>query len=128
MPLLQIAAKLCMRLTALRVMAPMPEALCGVSIWCVRSAYGLILLGATGFFFGERAQDFSHGWADWRLKIGVSDTAGQLFFVADKNKLGPNGAGAFVALSNDDGVTWQKRQLPGMVTVGYTTATQAPNG
>ena len=57
--------------------------------------------------------------------------SGRLFFVADlfdKKKLGPTGAGAFVALSDDDGETWKTRQLPGMVTVGYTTATQAPNG
>ncbi len=57
--------------------------------------------------------------------------SGRLLFVADlfnKKKLGPDGAGAFVALSDDDGATWQKRQLPGVVTVGYVTATQAPNG
>jgi formylglycine-generating enzyme required for sulfatase activity len=57
--------------------------------------------------------------------------SGRLFFVADlfnKKKLGPTGAGAFVALSDDDGDTWKTRQLPGIVTVGYTTATQAPNG
>ena len=57
--------------------------------------------------------------------------SGRLFFVADlfdKKKLGAKGAGAFVALSDDDGATWTKRQLPGLVTVGYTTATQAPNG
>lgn len=57
--------------------------------------------------------------------------SGRLFFVADlfdKKKLGPTGAGAFVALSDDDGATWKTRQLPGLVTVGYTTATQAPNG
>jgi hypothetical protein len=57
--------------------------------------------------------------------------SGKLFFVADlfdKKKLGPTGAGAFVALSEDDGETWTTRQLPGIVTVGYTTATQAPNG
>jgi formylglycine-generating enzyme required for sulfatase activity len=57
--------------------------------------------------------------------------SGRLFFVADlfdKKKLGPKGAGAFVALSDDDGETWQQRQLPGIVTVGYTTATQTPNG
>ena len=57
--------------------------------------------------------------------------SGRLFFVADlfdKKKLGPQGAGAFVALSDDDGETWQTRQLPNIVTVGYTTATQAPNG
>ena len=55
----------------------------------------------------------------------------RLFFVADlfdKKKLGDKGAGAFVALSDDDGETWQTRQLPGIVTAGYTTATQAPNG
>jgi formylglycine-generating enzyme required for sulfatase activity len=57
--------------------------------------------------------------------------SGRLFFVADlfdKKKLGPKGAGAFVALSDDDGETWKTRQLPNIVTVGYTTATQAPNG
>ncbi len=57
--------------------------------------------------------------------------SGRLFFVADlfdKKKLGPAGAGAFVALSDDDGETWKTRQLPNLVTVGYTTATQAPNG
>ena len=57
--------------------------------------------------------------------------SGRLFFVADlfdKKKLGPTGAGAFVAISDDDGATWRKRQLPGVVTVGYTTATQTPNG
>jgi formylglycine-generating enzyme required for sulfatase activity len=57
--------------------------------------------------------------------------SGRLFFVADlfdKKKLGPKGAGAFVAVSDDDGETWTKRQLPNLVTVGYTTATQAPNG
>jgi formylglycine-generating enzyme required for sulfatase activity len=58
-------------------------------------------------------------------------SSGRLFFVADlfdKKKLGAKGAGAFVALSDDDGETWKTRQLPGIVTVGYTTATQAPNG
>lgn len=57
--------------------------------------------------------------------------SGRLFFVADnfeKKKLGLDGAGAFVALSDDDGETWKTRPLPGIVTVGYTTATQAPNG
>jgi hypothetical protein len=57
--------------------------------------------------------------------------SGRLFFVADlfdKKKLGPNGAGAFVALSDDDGATWKTRQLPELTTVGYATATQAPNG
>jgi formylglycine-generating enzyme required for sulfatase activity len=57
--------------------------------------------------------------------------SGRLFFVADlfdKKKLGEPGAGAFVALSDDDGEAWKTRRLPGLITVGYTTATQAPNG
>jgi formylglycine-generating enzyme required for sulfatase activity len=57
--------------------------------------------------------------------------SGRLFFVADlfdKKKLGEKGAGSFVALSDDDGQTWNARQLPNIVTVGYVTATQAPNG
>ncbi len=57
--------------------------------------------------------------------------SGRLFFVADlfdKKKLGEKDAGAFVAVSDDDGVTWKTRRLPGLATVGYTTATQAPNG
>jgi formylglycine-generating enzyme required for sulfatase activity len=57
--------------------------------------------------------------------------SGRLFFVADlfdKKKLGANGAGAFVALSDDDGQTWTTRQLPNLATVGYVTATQAPDG
>ena len=37
--------------------------------------------------------------------------------------------GAYVALSDDDGATWtQKRLPPDMSTVGYTTATQTPDG
>jgi hypothetical protein len=36
--------------------------------------------------------------------------------------------GAFAALSDDDGKTWQMRDLPGTVTVGYVTAAQGPNG
>jgi len=57
--------------------------------------------------------------------------SGRLFFVADlfdKKRLGAEGAGAFVALSQDDGETWKTRQLPGVVTVGYTTATEGPDG
>jgi hypothetical protein len=57
--------------------------------------------------------------------------SGRLFFAADlfdKKKLGPKGAGAFVALSDDDGQSWKTRQLPNIVTVGYTTATQGLNG
>jgi len=31
-------------------------------------------------------------------------------------------------VSGDDGETWNTRRLPGLITVGYTTATQGPNG
>jgi formylglycine-generating enzyme required for sulfatase activity len=57
--------------------------------------------------------------------------SGRLFFVADlfgRKTPGPKGEGAFVALSDDDGETWNTRTLPGLKTVGYVTATQAPNG
>jgi hypothetical protein len=54
-----------------------------------------------------------------------------LFIVADlfgRKTPGPKGEGAFVGLSDDDGATWKTRTLPGLKTVGYVTATQAPNG
>ena len=57
--------------------------------------------------------------------------SGRLFFVADlfgRKTSGPKGDGAFVALSDDDGRTWKTRPIPGIKTVGYVTATQAPNG
>jgi hypothetical protein len=60
--------------------------------------------------------------------------SGKLFFVADGSlhkgagSSGPVKAGAFAALSDDDGKTWQTRDLPGIVTVGYVTAAQGPNG
>ncbi len=57
---------------------------------------------------------------------------GRLFFVADFN---PNHQkhihkdGAYVALSGDDGKTWKQKRLPAdILTVGYTTATQGPDG
>jgi len=57
--------------------------------------------------------------------------SGRLFFVADwsqRKAPGPRREGAFVAISDDDGETWTQRDLPGFTTVGYVTATQAPNG
>lgn len=60
--------------------------------------------------------------------------SGRLFFVADaftaKSKTpGAKREGAYVALSDDDGATWTKRDLPPDIkTVGYTTATQGRNG
>ncbi len=58
--------------------------------------------------------------------------SGRLFFVADSN---PNHQkhihkdGAYVALSDDDGKTWKQKRLPAdILTVGYVTATQGPDG
>ncbi|HUV97248.1 MAG TPA: sialidase family protein, partial [Acidobacteriaceae bacterium] len=73
---------------------------------------------------------------DW-LRSGerpsvIRMASGRLFFVADYN---PNHEkhihkdGAYVALSSDDGKTWKTKRLPGnILTVGYVTATQGPNG
>ena len=59
-------------------------------------------------------------------------TSGRLFFVADlnpKHEKHIHKDGAYVALSDDDGVTWTMKKLPPEVlTVGYTTATQGPDG
>lgn len=56
--------------------------------------------------------------------------SGRLFFVADtlSSKVPGGRSASFVALSDDEGVTWTRRTLPIASTVGYVTATQAPNG
>ena len=58
--------------------------------------------------------------------------SGLLFFVADynpKHEKHIHKDGAYVALSDDDGATWTMKRLPpDILTVGYTTATQAPDG
>jgi formylglycine-generating enzyme required for sulfatase activity len=58
--------------------------------------------------------------------------SGRLFFVADynpKNEKHIHKDGAYVALSDDDGATWTTKRLPpDVLTVGYTTATQGPDG
>lgn len=70
--------------------------------------------------------------------------SGRLFMAGDfENKTliqppGVSGKGCFVALSEDDGETWQMKTLPGaqlyegtgreMYTLGYTVAQQAANG
>ena len=56
--------------------------------------------------------------------------SGRLFFVADTlSSRVPGGRNAsFVALSDDDGATWTRRELPIHSTCGYVTATQTPNG
>ena len=57
---------------------------------------------------------------------------GKLFFVADLNPTHQKHIhkdGAYVALSDDDGVHWIMKPLPkDVLTVGYTTATQGPDG
>ncbi|WP_420238779.1 exo-alpha-sialidase [Telmatobacter bradus] len=58
--------------------------------------------------------------------------SGRLFFVADYNpkvQKHIHKDGAYVALSGDDGKTWSKKKLPeNIVTVGYVTSTQGPDG
>ncbi len=58
--------------------------------------------------------------------------SGRLFFVADynpKNEKHIHKDGAYVALSDDDGVNWTMKKLPAdVLTVGYTTATQGSDG
>jgi formylglycine-generating enzyme required for sulfatase activity len=59
-------------------------------------------------------------------------SSGRLFFVADLNPTHQKHIhkdGAYVALSDDDGATWMMKPLPkDILTVGYTTATQGPDG
>ena len=58
--------------------------------------------------------------------------SGLLFFVADynpKHEKHIHKDGAYVALSDDDGATWTMKRLPpDILTVGYTTTTQGPDG
>jgi formylglycine-generating enzyme required for sulfatase activity len=58
--------------------------------------------------------------------------SGRLFFVSDSNPTHQKHIhkdGSFVALSEDDGKTWTMKKLPSnILTVGYTTATQGPDG
>jgi hypothetical protein len=55
--------------------------------------------------------------------------SGRLFFVADTlSSRVPGGRNAsFVALSDDEGATWTRRELPINSTCGYVTAIQTPN-
>jgi len=57
---------------------------------------------------------------------------GKLFFTGDynpKNQKHLHVDGAYAALSDDDGKTWTIKRLPeNILTVGYTTATQGPDG
>jgi hypothetical protein len=56
--------------------------------------------------------------------------SGRLFFVADtlSSRVPGGRTASFVALSDDEGVTWTRRDLPIRSTCGYVTATQTPNG
>jgi formylglycine-generating enzyme required for sulfatase activity len=58
--------------------------------------------------------------------------SGRLFFVADFNpdhQKHVHKDGAYVALSGDEGKTWKQKRLPAdVLTVGYVTATEGPDG
>jgi formylglycine-generating enzyme required for sulfatase activity len=56
--------------------------------------------------------------------------SGRLFFVADtlSSRVPGGRTNSYVALSDDDGQTWQRRDLPIASTVGYVTAMQTPDG
>jgi hypothetical protein len=58
--------------------------------------------------------------------------SGRLLFVADYNPTNQKHIhkdGAYVALSGDEGKTWTMKRLPAnILTLGYTTATQGPDG
>jgi formylglycine-generating enzyme required for sulfatase activity len=58
--------------------------------------------------------------------------SGGFFFVADlnpKHEKHIHKDGSYVAFSDDDGTTWTMKKLPPeILTVGYTTATQGPDG
>jgi formylglycine-generating enzyme required for sulfatase activity len=70
-------------------------------------------------------------WSGERPSV-IRLASGRLFFVADYNphqQKHVHKDGAYVALSDDDGKTWKiKRLPPDILTVGYVTATQGPDG
>jgi len=74
---------------------------------------------------------FDPVWSGERPSV-IRLASGRLFFVADFNpaqKKNLHKDGAYVALSDDDGKTWkQKRLPPDILTVGYVTSTQGPDG
>jgi formylglycine-generating enzyme required for sulfatase activity len=93
-----------------------------------------------GFMPKSVSRDAGKTWVNSKTEFGPLNSgqrpsvirlaSGRLFFVADTyaSKPGPRKPGAYVALSEDDGATWTKRDLPGLATVGYCTAAQGPNG
>jgi formylglycine-generating enzyme required for sulfatase activity len=74
---------------------------------------------------------FDPVWSGERPGV-IRLASGRLFFVADFNpaqKKNLHKDGAYVALSDDDGKTWKQKRLPAdIITVGYVTATQGPDG
>jgi formylglycine-generating enzyme required for sulfatase activity len=70
-------------------------------------------------------------WSGERPSV-IRLASGRLFFVADYNPRQQKHIhkdGAYVALSDDDGKTWKQKRLPtDILTVGYVTATQGPDG
>ena len=74
---------------------------------------------------------FDPVWSGERPSV-IRLASGRLFFVADfnpKQEKHIHKDGAYAALSDDDGKTWKiKRLPPDILTVGYVTATQGPDG
>jgi hypothetical protein len=74
---------------------------------------------------------FDPVWSGERPSV-IRLVSGRLFFVADfnpKQEKHIHKDGAYVALSDDDGKNWKiKRLPPDILTVGYVTATQGPDG
>jgi formylglycine-generating enzyme required for sulfatase activity len=74
---------------------------------------------------------FDPVWSGERPSV-IRLASGRLFFVADfnpKQEKHIHKDGAYVALSDDDGKNWKiKRLPPDILTVGYVTSTQGPDG
>jgi formylglycine-generating enzyme required for sulfatase activity len=83
-----------------------------------------------GMTYSKSATEFLPLGSGQRPSV-IRLASGRIFFIADytlRKGPGPKREGAFAALSDNDGATWNKRELPGIKTVGYVTATQGPNG
>jgi formylglycine-generating enzyme required for sulfatase activity len=70
-------------------------------------------------------------WSGERPSV-IRLASGRLFFVADfnpKQQKHLHKDGAYIALSDDDGKNWKIKPLPSdILTVGYVTSTQGPDG
>ena len=84
-----------------------------------------------GTTWAKSKTPFDPIWSGERPSV-IRLASGRLFFVADynpKQEKHLHKDGAYVALSDDDGKTWKHKRLPAdILTVGYVTATQGPDG